>query len=166
MTAARFRSCCNAGLLAFALTAFHGTMAQSTTTDPGLEAAGKCATTSGTAASACGTTRKGILDYLAATPEDKAWAIGMSCNGGSGDTGHDKFAEIRRQATAWGKNPGAPERIAAVTKVTQSENAMCMLNAIVGSKNCMALLVSQRDAFHRNDPAGDPTKSWKAMFCK
>jgi hypothetical protein len=166
MTAATFRSCFSAGLLAVGLTVFQGAMAQSATADPGLEAAGKCATTSGTATSACGTTRKGILDYLAATPEDQAWAAAMSCNGAAGEAPHKEFVEIRRQATAWGKNPGAPERIAAVTKVTQSENAMCMLNAIVGSKNCMALLVAQRDGFHRNDPAGDPTKSWKAMFCK
>jgi hypothetical protein len=167
MTVPTFRSCFSAALLTFALTSFHGAMAQSAGADPVLEAAGKCATTSGTAATACGTARKAILDYLAATPEDKAWATAMSCDSGGSakDKGHSKFVEIRRQASAWGKNPGSPEKIASVTKVTGSEGAMCMLNAIVGRDNCMALLVSQRDAFHRND-ADDPTKSWKAMFCK
>ncbi|HEX5045745.1 MAG TPA: hypothetical protein VFX89_01395 [Gammaproteobacteria bacterium] len=165
MTAPTFRSCISTGLVVFALAAFHGAMAQPA--DPGLEAAGKCATTSGTATGACGTTRKGILDFLAATPEDKAWAAGTSCNsGGAGDTPKNKFSEIRRQANQWGKNPGSPERIASLAKVTNTESSMCMLNAIVGPKNCEAFLVAQRDGFHRNDVAGDPTKSWKAMFCK
>lgn len=166
MSAPTLRSCFSAGLLVLALAPFHLTVAQSASADAGLEAAGKCATTGGSASSACGVTRKAVLDFLAATPEDKAWAAGMSCQGGAGDKGRKEFSEIRRQASAWGKNPGAQERIAAAAKVTGSEGSMCMFNAIVGSKNCMAFLVAQRDAFHRNDPATDPTKSWKAMFCK
>src|SRR5262245_42840864 len=94
------RTCISAGLLAFALTGFHGAMAQSTA-DPLLEAAGKCATTSGTATTACGTARKAIMDYMAATPEDKAWTNAMSCDAGTAkDKGHSKFVEIRRQASA------------------------------------------------------------------
>ena len=165
MTAPTLRSCFSAGLLALALTALHGALAQSTSDDATMEAAGKCAATAGTAATACGTVSKGVLDFLSKTPEAQAWTVAASC-GDTADAAHGKFTEIRRQARDWGKNPGSPPRIAAVNKVTGSDNTMCMFNAIVGSKNCMALLAADREAFHRGDPKEDTTKGWRAKFCK
>jgi hypothetical protein len=142
-------------------------LALSASDDAGIEAAGKCAVSSGTASGACGIASKAVLDSLAATPEAQAWAVGMSCNdGAAGDAGHDKFVEIRRQAREWGKNPGNKARITSLTKITGSDKTMCMFNAIVGSKNCMALLVADRDAFHHVDEQADPTKGWRAKFCK
>ena len=167
MTAPSLRACFSAGLLALALAPLHGAVAQSTTDDAGMEAAGKCAASSGTASGACGIVTKGVLDFLSKTSEEQAWTAGTSCNsGGTADTSRNKFTEIRRQARDWGKNPGNPARIAAVNKVTASDNTMCMLNAIVGSKNCMALLAADREAFHRGDPKEDSTKGWRAKFCK
>src|SRR5262249_50845921 len=104
MTASTLRSCISAGLFALALAPVHATLAQSTDNDAAMEAVGKCATSSGRAAAACGVAGKGVLDFLAQTSEEQAWAAGMSCNNGSkGDTTHDKFVEIRRQAKEWGK---------------------------------------------------------------
>src|SRR5690242_17754217 len=78
---ATLRSCFNAGLLALALTTSLAALAQSGA-DPALEAAGKCATSGGTTPTACGVIRKQVLDFLAQTSEEKAWAAGMSCDGG------------------------------------------------------------------------------------
>jgi hypothetical protein len=157
----------NTGLLALVLLPLQAALAQSTGNDAAFEAMGKCAASAGTANAACAIASKGILDFLAKTSEDQAWTAAMSCNdGGADDVKRNKFVEIRRQAKEWGKNPGHPARISALTKVTPSNKTMCMLNAIVGPENCTALLVADRDAFHRNDAKGDPTKGWRAPFCK
>lgn len=167
MTARTLRGCFSTGLLASALILLHGGLALSASDDAGLDAVGKCAVSAGTATGACGIASKGVLDFLAKTPEAQAWAVGMSCNdGGATDVGHDKFVEIRRQASQWGKSPGNPPRITSLTKITGSDKTMCMFNAIVGSNNCMALLVADRDAFHHVDAQTDPTKGWRAKFCK
>jgi hypothetical protein len=156
----------NAGLLALALLPLEAALAQ-TGNDDALEAVGKCAASAGTTKGACSVASKGILDSLAKTSEDQAWTAAMSCNdGGDGDVTRKKFVELRRQVREWGKNPGHPARISTVTKLTASDKSMCMLNAIVGPENCTALLVADRDAFHRNDSKGDPTQSWRAKFCK
>jgi hypothetical protein len=168
MTASTLRNrIWSAALLAVALVPLEATLAQSTGDDATLEAMGKCAASAGTATAACGVAGKSVLDFLAKTSEDQAWTAAMSCNdGGAGDVKRNKFVEIRRQAKEWAKNPGHPARISALTKVTPSDKTMCMLNAILGPANCTALLVADRDAFHRNDAKGDPTKGWRAPFCK